>query len=519
LVLKIGIDWSIELDWTRMKCGVRIRVLGLVAICIAAVLICIVHGQPEGCISVEFGEQQILTSANSDLSVTANAPVVLCVQVADAQFFPMVLFSVESEDSSQSFSWSFYGIASGNTEELADGNGVADGSMIVPSAEYSCSSELNPEYELETVYLEINSNTNLAISSIRYVFYDATPSSVGTLIQAANQSYFSDSAGSLVGFFRLQYILGSTGDGTPNPTIETLNFTVEAVVETDSTEPYEYAIVSECGDFSRVNSSQMESFDAGWLMNVSGTIGIDEVYFILLFPPSTNSNSDLIVFDQLLVRTTTFAVIPPDEPCFPADALVQLENNQVRRMDQLEIGDKVRVSESEYSPIFMFGHNEAKRRSSFVRLEIEIHDEQSDTSNAKQQLELLMSERHYIYKCNEQNACRLLEAQRVQVGDFVTVFPSGSAISVRGTVVDTSRVERSGLYHPHTMHGDIIVNGVLVSCYAGLVRASLAHILMSPLRILYRVFDLSFPSSFLAHLLSIMRSSALSRALLNLLGE
>ena len=42
-----------------------------------------------------------------------------------------------------------------------------------------------------------------------------------------------------------------------------------------------------------------------------------------------------------------------------------------------------------------------------------------------------------------------------------------------------------GLYNPHTLHGDVVVDGVLTSTYTGVVHPALAHALLAPLRQLY----------------------------------
>ena len=44
-----------------------------------------------------------------------------------------------------------------------------------------------------------------------------------------------------------------------------------------------------------------------------------------------------------------------------------------------------------------------------------------------------------------------------------------------------------GLYNPHTMDGDIVVNGIKTSTYTAAIEPSLAHSLLWPVRMLYRL--------------------------------
>ena len=45
---------------------------------------------------------------------------------------------------------------------------------------------------------------------------------------------------------------------------------------------------------------------------------------------------------------------------------------------------------------------------------------------------------------------------------------------------------KTGLYNPHTLHGDIVVDGVLTSTYTAAFSPTLAHVALAPLRALYR---------------------------------
>lgn len=53
-------------------------------------------------------------------------------------------------------------------------------------------------------------------------------------------------------------------------------------------------------------------------------------------------------------------------------------------------------------------------------------------------------------------------------------------------VTEVAKVWGVGRYAPHTMGGDIVVNGVLVSTYTTAVHPVLAHVLLAPMRMLHR---------------------------------
>lgn len=72
---------------------------------------------------------------------------------------------------------------------------------------------------------------------------------------------------------------------------------------------------------------------------------------------------------------------------------------------------------------------------------------------------------------------RAMEARVVQPG-FVMTGDDGSLLTVAGVKSGTGR----GLYNPQTLHGDIVVDGVVVSTYTESVEMGMAHALLAPIR-------------------------------------
>eukprot|EP00042_Codosiga_hollandica_P021702 m.77018 g.77018 ORF g.77018 m.77018 type:complete len:247 (+) comp50476_c0_seq1:93-833(+) len=151
-----------------------------------------------------------------------------------------------------------------------------------------------------------------------------------------------------------------------------------------------------------------------------------------------------------------------DGKCFPASALVELEGGVHRSMADLKIGDRVRVGRSAYSDIYMFSHRDLIANLTFVRV---------DTASAA----LLLTEDHYLYVNN-----RLAAAKTLKVGDQVL---DGDGFSM--TVLAVSSQQSTGLFNPHTLHGDIVVDGILTSTYTASIAPTLAHSMLWPVRMLY----------------------------------
>jgi hypothetical protein len=159
-----------------------------------------------------------------------------------------------------------------------------------------------------------------------------------------------------------------------------------------------------------------------------------------------------------------FRYLDNDE-CFPADATVELERGGKVAMADLKVGDSVRVGASEFSKVYMFTHRNADVQAAFVKLVV---------AGANQPLR--MTGGHYLYVNG-----KLQTARTVSVGDSVQ-----TAAGAVANVTAVAREWTTGLYNPHTLHGDIVVDNVLTSTYTESVAPALAHALLFPVRALYR---------------------------------
>lgn len=151
--------------------------------------------------------------------------------------------------------------------------------------------------------------------------------------------------------------------------------------------------------------------------------------------------------------------------CFPAEATVELRNGSRKRMDQLQIGDEVLVAPRIFAPVFMWTH----RDDSIVFDAVQIV--------TASQHSLVLSPGHFIYINGV-----AVPAVSTKVGDLVIL---GDWKSSR--VVAVQIVHAKGLYNPHTMYGDIVVDGIQASTFTTAIDHHAAHALLAPLRLAHRM--------------------------------
>eukprot|EP00173_Palmaria_palmata_P005517 Plantae.Rhodophyta-Palmaria_palmata.ctg9957.p1 GENE.Plantae.Rhodophyta-Palmaria_palmata.ctg9957~~Plantae.Rhodophyta-Palmaria_palmata.ctg9957.p1 ORF type:complete len:502 (-),score=119.11 Plantae.Rhodophyta-Palmaria_palmata.ctg9957:218-1603(-) len=163
--------------------------------------------------------------------------------------------------------------------------------------------------------------------------------------------------------------------------------------------------------------------------------------------------------------------------CFPADSILQIQGGAPVRMVDLQYSDNVAVGGGKHSEVYFFGHKHATEMANFVH----IHTEGS----AKP---LRLSPGHYLYANG-----KLATARTVVVGDDLETGDG------KMTAVTSVRVAPAqGLYAPTTLHGNIVVDGIVVSSYTDALHPHTAHNLVAPLRALHQIGLSSLSSRFTA---------------------
>eukprot|EP00188_Purpureofilum_apyrenoidigerum_P000231 Plantae.Rhodophyta-Purpureofilum_apyrenoidigerum.ctg10920.p1 GENE.Plantae.Rhodophyta-Purpureofilum_apyrenoidigerum.ctg10920~~Plantae.Rhodophyta-Purpureofilum_apyrenoidigerum.ctg10920.p1 ORF type:complete len:730 (+),score=99.91 Plantae.Rhodophyta-Purpureofilum_apyrenoidigerum.ctg10920:198-2387(+) len=151
--------------------------------------------------------------------------------------------------------------------------------------------------------------------------------------------------------------------------------------------------------------------------------------------------------------------------CFPSTAQVELRDGSFKLMRDLNIGDHVKSSATDFSEIFAFSHRMDDIVTNFVRIE---------TADGHA---IELSSGHYIYVNGV-----LIAASTARIGDKV-ITHSGSPVSIAAI----STVRRQGLYNPQTISGTIVVDGVQASAYTLAVPIQIARVLLFFPKMLYKL--------------------------------
>lgn len=157
-----------------------------------------------------------------------------------------------------------------------------------------------------------------------------------------------------------------------------------------------------------------------------------------------------------------------DDLCFPGEATVTLRDRGPVSISSVKIGDYVHTGSGVFSPVYMFSHRIEEGSFDFVR--IGFHGEQG----------LALSPGHLLY-ANDQRVTRAVD---INVGDLITLG--------NGTMAKVDRVtylKSTGLYNPHTLNGDIVVDGVKTTVFTSAVEPSAANGLLAPMRAFYSLFN------------------------------
>jgi hypothetical protein len=166
-----------------------------------------------------------------------------------------------------------------------------------------------------------------------------------------------------------------------------------------------------------------------------------------------------------------------------------LESGSQITMRDLSVGDRVLVAPGLYSEVFMFSHRHqpAERRDS----DVQTPDSSYAAWNTFLQLRTASS---HVLSLTAGHVLplpdgRLVAARDISVGDALLVLdssdPNDHAMGISPVVSIEMTRQSGGLYNPQTIHGDIVVDGVVATTYTTGVRPSVAHALLAPLRALF----------------------------------
>jgi hypothetical protein len=152
-------------------------------------------------------------------------------------------------------------------------------------------------------------------------------------------------------------------------------------------------------------------------------------------------------------------------------------------MKDLRVGDQVASLDAKgritYSPVIMFFHRDPNLRTTYLTISTHNHNKK-----------LLITPTHFIYHLDKHSQHeRILYAKRIAVGDDIYIRNSSNPNRVTtGRVTAINVGDLTGAFAPLTETGNMVVDDVVVSCYAVFPSNTISHWSMFPIRILARFF-------------------------------
>ena len=202
-------------------------------------------------------------------------------------------------------------------------------------------------------------------------------------------------------------------------------------------------------------------------------------------PKKCNTSARYSAFLKLsyirnLFHTSTRSAVKPcptttsySWKCFPPTSKVLLETNVTTTVSSLKPGDRVMAMSSLNRPIFSeflgFIHLNQNEISEYLLIMTDHHT-------------LHISPRHLIYISDHRDRDGFYDfVENLVVGQYVmtTFFQDGF---LRSRVTAIHQHQETGVYAPLTSEGTIVVDGVVVSCYADVPYHTAAHVSTWPYR-------------------------------------
>lgn len=174
--------------------------------------------------------------------------------------------------------------------------------------------------------------------------------------------------------------------------------------------------------------------------------------------------------------------------CFPGYSRVRKEGGGMVSMRDLRIGDRVLVGWNGgvevYSAVISFSHKDAWTATRYARIWVS-RGTCGEGVEMVGNMTKLTATRGHLVRMGDGG----LEAiGRLKVGALVKVGGcEGRGPGSLGRVERVEGVWGNGVYSPVTLHGDIVVEGVVASSYTTSVRMGAAHGLLTPVRWGFRV--------------------------------
>ncbi|XP_056643310.1 desert hedgehog protein A [Diorhabda sublineata] len=163
--------------------------------------------------------------------------------------------------------------------------------------------------------------------------------------------------------------------------------------------------------------------------------------------------------------------------CFPGDSTVVTSTGNTKKLSELRIGEKILSQDPStnkliFSEVLLFLDNDPNQKREFLNLTL--------SSNRT----LVITPNHLVLKETAEGV-RTVFAESIIVGDKLLVSVSNNSNLVSDSVISITAVLRTGVYAPLTEVGTVVINDVVVSCYATVDSQTVAHWAFLPLRLVW----------------------------------
>ena len=158
---------------------------------------------------------------------------------------------------------------------------------------------------------------------------------------------------------------------------------------------------------------------------------------------------------------------------------VRRDDGTVLMMHDVRVGDRLPVDDVTYSPVLTFLVHQ-QQGSDIDYLQILTNEST---------LEITPSHLILMGPQGDTGSSRYLQAMRLRPGDCIfSLRPCSNAATKETQVVEVIRkVKRNNAYAPLTEAGTLVVNDMIVSCYARYEHHSLIHAAMYPFRMYSKI--------------------------------
>ncbi|KAF5276232.1 hypothetical protein FQR65_LT04037 [Abscondita terminalis] len=161
--------------------------------------------------------------------------------------------------------------------------------------------------------------------------------------------------------------------------------------------------------------------------------------------------------------------------CFSGENTIRTSDGSIKKLSELMLGDKVlamdyAINELVYSEVIMFLDWNPNEKNAFLEINLESGRTLTVTRSHLVIREILNS-----------SSSETVYAESLTLGDNLIVH-SRDGNKFQDKVINVKPVFRTGVYAPLTTVGTVIVNDIVVSCYAVVHSHYLAHVVFAPFR-------------------------------------